>query len=73
MPELVKLYKNLHDKELQHMLYKTKEGLQKEAFDCRDCFLLDGEYECVLAIYNEDTDDYFIIRGGYHSKHSIGE
>ena len=30
MPELVKLYKNLHDKELQHMLYKTKEGLQKK-------------------------------------------
>ena len=73
MPELVKLYKNLRDKELQHMLYKTKEGLQNEAFDCCDCFLLASEYECVFAIYDEDTDDYFIIRGGYHSKHSIGE
>ena len=73
MPELVKLYKNLHDKELQHMLYKTKEGLQKEAFDCCDCFLLDSEYECVFAIYNSDVDEYFIIRGGYHSKYSIGE
>lgn len=48
MPELVKLYKNLRDFQLSNMLYKTKEGLQKEAFDCRDCFLLDREYECVL-------------------------
>ena len=73
MLELVKLYKNLRDKELQHMLYKTKEGLQKEAFDCRDSYLSEHEYDAVFAIYNEDTDDYFIIRGGYHSKHSIGE
>lgn len=73
MPELVKLYKNLRDFQLNNMLYKTKEGLQKEAFDCCDCFLLDSEYECVFAIYNSDTDEYFIIRGGYHSKYSIGE
>lgn len=73
MTELVKLYKNLHDKELQHMLYKTKEGLQKEAFDYREYYLSDHEYECVFAIYNSDTDEYFIIRGGYHSKYSIGE
>ena len=31
MPELVKLYKNLRDFQLNNMLYKTKEGLQKEA------------------------------------------
>lgn len=73
MPELVKLYKNLRDLDLSHMLYKTKEGLQKEAFDYHDSYLSEHEYECVFAIYNEDTDDYFIIRGGYHSKHSIGE
>ena len=30
MPELVKLYKNLRDFQLNNMLYKTKEGLQKE-------------------------------------------
>ena len=73
MPELVKLYKNLRDLDLSHMLYKTKDGLQKEAFDYREYYLLDHEYECVFAIYNEDTDDYFIICGGYHSKYSIGE
>ena len=73
MPELVRLYKNLRDKELQHMLYKTKDGLQKEAFDYRDSYLSEYEYDAVFAIYNEDTDDYFIVRGGYHSKHSIGE
>lgn len=73
MSELVKLYKNLRDFQLSNMLYKTKEGLQKEAFDCRDSYLLDSEYECVFAIYNEDTDDYFIVRGGYHSKYSVGE
>ena len=73
MPELVKLYRNLRDKELQHMLYKTKEGLQNEAFDYRGYYISDCEYETVFAIYNEDTDEYFIIRGGYHSKHSIGE
>ena len=73
MPESVKLYKNLKDKELQHMLYKTKEGLQNEAFDCCTSYLSEHEYDAVFAIYNEDTDDYFIIRGGYHSKHSIGE
>ena len=73
MPELVKFYRNLRDKELQHMLYKTKEGLQKEAFDYRGYYISDCEYETVFAIYNEDTDEYFIIRGGYHSKYSIGE
>ena len=73
MPKLVKLYKNLRDKELQHMLYKTKEGIQKEAFDYRDSYLSDHEYDAVSAIYDEDIDDYFIIRGGYHSKYSIGE
>ena len=73
MPKLVKLYKNLRDKELQHMLYKTKEGLQKEAFDYRDSYLSEHEYDVVFAIYNKETDEYFIIHGGYHSKHSIGE
>ena len=73
MPELVKLYRNLPDLDLSHMLYKTKEGLQKEAFDYRDSYLSDHEYDIVFAIYNEDIDEYFIIRGGYHSKHSIGE
>ncbi|UNY40474.1 hypothetical protein KLEP7_gp69 [Pseudaeromonas phage vB_PpeM_ KLEP7] len=72
MPELVKLYKNLRDFQLGNMLYKTKEGLQKDAFDCRDSFLLDREYEYVFAIYDEDSDDYFIIRGGHHSKYGIG-
>ena len=73
MSELVKLYKNLRDLDLGHMIYKTKEGLQKEAFDYCEFYLSDHEYECVFAIYDEDTDDYFIIRGGYHSKYSIGE
>ena len=73
MTELVKLYKNLRDFQLNNILYKTKEGLQEDAFDSRGNYLSDYEYECVFAIYNEDTDDYFIIRGGYHSKYSIGE
>ena len=73
MPELVKLYKNLRDLDLGHMLYKTKEGLQNEAFDYRECYLSDHEYETVFAIYDEDTDEYFIIRGGFYSKYSIGE
>ena len=73
MPELVKLYRNLRDFQLNNILYKTKEGLQKEAFDYRGYYLSDHEYETVFAIYNEDTDEYFIIRGGYHSKYSIGE
>ena len=55
------------------MIYKTKEGLQNEAFDYRGCYLSDYEYEYVFAIYDEDSDDYFIIRGGYHCKYSIGE
>ena len=55
------------------MLYKTKECLQNEAFDYRDSYLSEHEYECVFAIYDEDTDEYFIVRGGYHSKYSIGE
>ena len=73
MPELVRLYKNLRDLDLSHMLYKTKEGLQKESFDYRDSYLSEHEYDIVFAIYDEDTDDYYVIRGGYHSKHSIGE
>ena len=73
MPELVKLYRNLRDLDLSHMLYKTKEGLQKESFDYRDSYLSDHEYDIVFAIYNEDIDDYFVIRGGYHSNYSIGE
>ena len=39
MSELVKLYKNLRDLDLGHMLYKTKEGLQKEAFDYCEYYL----------------------------------
>ena len=35
MPELVKLYKNLRDLDLSHMLYKTVEGLQIGAFNYR--------------------------------------
>ena len=67
MPELVKLYKNLQDKGLQHMLYKTKTGLLSESFG-----LLDAEdVEIVFAIKN--GEDYFVIRGGYYSEHSIGE
>ena len=73
MTELVKLYKNLRDLDLCHMIYKTKEGLQKEAFDYCEFYLSDHEYETVFAIYDEDSDDYFIIRGGYHSKYSVGE
>ena len=73
MPELVKLYKNLRDLDLGHMLYKTKEGLQKEAFDYCEFYLSDYEYETVFAIYNEGTDEYFVIRGGFYSKYSIGE
>ena len=73
MPELVKIYKNLRDFQLGNMIYKTKEGLQNEAFDCRGCYLSDYEYETVFAIYDEDVDEYFVIRGGYHSKYSIGE
>ena len=73
MPELVKLYRNLRDFQLNNILYKTKEGLQKEAFDYRDSYLSDHEYDIVFAIYNEDTDEYFVILGGYHSKYSIGE
>ena len=73
MPELVKLYRNLRGLDLSHMLYKTKEGLQKEAFDYRGYYISVCEYETVFAIYNEDTDEYFIIRGGYHSNYSIGE
>ena len=73
MPEIVKLYKNLRDLDLGHMIYKTKEGLQNEAFDYCEFYLSDYEYETVFAIYDEDVDEYFIIRGGYHSKYSIGE
>ena len=73
MPELVKLYKNLRDFQLNNILYKTKEGLQEDAFDSRGYYLSEHEYDIVFAIYDEGTDDYFIIRGGYHSKHSIGE
>ena len=73
MSELVKLYKNLRDLDLGHMLYKTKEGLQKEAFDYRGCYISDYEYETVFAIYDEDVDEYFVIRGGFYSKYSIGE
>ena len=73
MTELVKLYKNLRDFQLNNILYKTKEGFQKEAFDYRDSYLSEHEYDAVFAIYDEDIGDYFIIRGGYHSKHSIGE
>ena len=73
MPEIVKLYKNLRDLDLYHMIYKTKEGLQNEAFDYRECYLSDYEYETVFAIYDEDTDEYFVIRGGFYSKYSIGE
>ena len=73
MPEVVKLYKNLRDFQLGNMLYKTKEGLQKEAFDYCEFYLSDYEYETVFAIYDEDTDEYFVIRGGFYSKYSIGE
>ena len=73
MPEIVKLYQNQRDHGLSHMLYKTKEWLQNEAFDYRECYLSEHEYKYVFAIYDEDTDEYFIIRGGYHSKYSIGE
>lgn len=73
MPELVKLYKNLRDLDLGHMLYKAKEGLQNEAFDYRECYLSDHEYETVFAIYDEDVHEYFVIRGGFYSKYSIGE
>ena len=73
MPELVKLYKNLRDLDLKHMLYKTVEGLQKEAFDYCEFYLSDYEYECVFAIYNKGKDEYFVINGGFYSKYSIGE
>ena len=73
MPELVKLYKNLRDLGLYHMMYKTKEGLQKEAFDYCEFYLSDYEYETVFAIYDEDVDEYFVIRGGFYSNYSIGE
>ena len=73
MPELVMLYKNLRDKELQHMLYKTKDGLQNEAFDYCEFYLSDHEYETIFAIYDKDIDEYFVIRGGFYSKYSIGE
>ena len=73
MSELVKLYKNLRDLDLSHMLYKTKEGLQNEAFDYRECYLPDHEYETVFAIYDEDADEYFVVRGRFYSEHSIGE
>ena len=73
IPEIVNLYQNQRDHGLSHMLYKTKEGLQKEAFDYCGYYISDCEYETVFAIYNEDTDEYFVILGGYHSKYSIGE
>ena len=73
MPEIVKLYQNQRDHGLSHMLYKTKEWLQNEAFDYRECYLSDHEYETVFAIYDEGTDEYFVIRGGFYSKYSIGE
>ena len=73
MPEVVKLYKNLRDLDLSHMLYKTKEGLQKEAFDYLGHYLSGkDEYTCVFAIYDEDTDEYFVIKGRFYSKYSIG-
>ena len=73
MLEIVKLYKNLRDLDLGHMLYKTKEGLQKEAFDYCEYYLSDHEYETTFAIYDEDMGEYFVIRGGFYSKYSIGE
>ena len=76
MPEVVKLYKNLRDLDLKHMLYKTVEGLQIGAFNYqgnrgRNVDL--DEIEIVFAIYDEGTDEYFVIRGGFYSKYSIGE
>ena len=71
MPELVKLYKNLRDLELNHMLYKTKEGLQKEAFDCADEFLRDHQIDSLFAI--KDSEDYFVIKGSLWTNSSIGE
>ena len=73
MPEIVKFYKNLRDSGLSHMLYKTKEGLQKEAFGYQYKNIDNDEIETVFAIYDEDKDEYFVIRGGYHSRYSIGE
>ena len=74
MTELVKLYKNLRDFQLNNILYKTKEGLQKEAFDYLGHYLSgNDEYTCVFAIYDEDTDEYFVIKGGFYSNYSIGE
>ena len=75
MPELVKLYRNLRDSALNHMLYKSIEGLQKEAFEeefygCKQ-YLLEDEYEVVFAFYDKDKDDYFIIRGSYYNRSSI--
>ena len=71
MAELVKLYKNLRDFELNHMLYKTKEGLRKEAFDYADEFLRDHQIASLFAI--KDGEDYFVIKGSLWSKSSIGE
>ena len=73
MTEIVKLYKNLRDSGLSHMLYKTKDGLQKEAFDYRGKNIYNDDIEHFFAIYSEDRDEYFVIRGGYHSRYSIGE
>ena len=73
MPEIVKLYKNLRDLDLSHMLYKTKEGLQKEAFDYRGKNIYNDEIETFFAIYDGDTDEYFVIKGGFYSRYSIGE
>ena len=73
MPELVKLYKNLRDLDLKHILYKTVEGLQIGAFNYRGRNVDLDEIETFFAIYDEDTDEYFVIRGGFYSQYSIGE
>ena len=73
MTEIVKLYKNLRDSGLSHMLYKTKDGLQKEAFDYRGKNIHNDEIETFFAIYDEDKDEYFVINGGFYSQYSIGE
>lgn len=73
MPELklIKLYRNTRDFEVQHMLYKTLEGLQAEAFDLSYSYLSDHEIEYKIAI--EDNDEYFVINGGYYHRSSVGE
>ena len=53
MPEIVKLYKNLRDLDLSHMLYKTVEGLQIGAFNYRGRNVDLDEIETFFAIYDE--------------------